>query len=92
MELGRLRREVTTVEPIGEPRKLLLHELASREVCGFDGCPSRMRAKQHMREQGFVLAHKPGSESPDPGHPVSVVGLTMGSGDSVSVTSEDVEG
>ena len=56
MELGRLRREVTAVEPIGEPRKLLLHELASREVCGFDGCPSRMRARQHIREQGLVPA------------------------------------
>ena len=54
MELGRLRREVTAVEPIGEERKLLLHELASREVCGFDGCPSRMRAREHMRERGFV--------------------------------------
>ena len=41
MELGRLRREVTAVEPLGEERKLLLHELAQREVCGFDGCPSR---------------------------------------------------
>ena len=55
MELGRLRREVTAVEPIGEPRKQLLHELAQREVCGFDGCPSRMRARQHMREQGFAV-------------------------------------
>jgi precorrin-2 dehydrogenase/sirohydrochlorin ferrochelatase len=54
MELGRLRREVTAVEPIGEPRKLLLHELAQREVCGFDGCPARMRARQHAREMGFV--------------------------------------
>ena len=35
MELGRLRREVTAVEPIGEPRKQLLHELAQREVCGL---------------------------------------------------------
>ena len=54
MELGRLRREVTAVEPVGEERKLLLHELASREVCGFDGCPSRMRAREHAREHGFV--------------------------------------
>jgi precorrin-2 dehydrogenase/sirohydrochlorin ferrochelatase len=53
MELGRLRREVTAVEPIGEPRKALLHELAQREVCGYDGCPSRMRARQHFREQRF---------------------------------------
>src|SRR6201994_3686601 len=54
MELGRLRREVTAVEPIGEPRKQLLHELAQREVCGFDQCPSRMRAREHAREHGFV--------------------------------------
>jgi precorrin-2 dehydrogenase/sirohydrochlorin ferrochelatase len=54
MELGRLRREVTAVEPLGEERRLLLHELASREVCGFDGCPSRMRAREHARELGFV--------------------------------------
>lgn len=52
-ELGRLRREVTAVEPIGEPRKLLLHELAQREVCGFDGCPARLRARQHAREHGY---------------------------------------
>jgi precorrin-2 dehydrogenase/sirohydrochlorin ferrochelatase len=50
MELGRLRREVTAVEPIGEPRKLLLHELAQREVCGFDACPARVRARQHAQE------------------------------------------
>ena len=54
MELGRLRREVTAVEPVGEERKLLLHELASREVCGFDGCPSRMRAREHARTLGFA--------------------------------------
>jgi precorrin-2 dehydrogenase/sirohydrochlorin ferrochelatase len=61
MELGRLRREVTAVEPVGEPRKALLHQLASREVCGFDGCPSRLHARQHMREQGFVV---PGTRNP----------------------------
>ncbi len=54
MELGRLRREVTAVEPIGEPRKQLLHELAQRDVCGYDGCPARMRARQHAREFGYV--------------------------------------
>lgn len=53
MELGRLRREVTAVEPIGEPRKALLHDLAQREVCGFDGCPARLHARQHAREHGF---------------------------------------
>lgn len=55
-ELGRLRREVTAVEPIGEPRKLLLHELAQRDVCGFDHCPSRARARQHAGQHGYVRA------------------------------------
>jgi precorrin-2 dehydrogenase / sirohydrochlorin ferrochelatase len=59
-ELGRLRREVTAVEPIGEPRKLLLHELAQREVCGFEECPSRKRARQHAREHGFLSEEEPG--------------------------------
>ncbi len=54
LELGRLRREVTAVEPIGEPRKSLLHELAQREVCGFDGCPARLHARQHARNHGFA--------------------------------------
>jgi precorrin-2 dehydrogenase/sirohydrochlorin ferrochelatase len=54
MELGRLRREVTAVEPIGEPRKQLLHELAQREVCGFGECPARARAREHAREFGYV--------------------------------------
>ena len=54
MELGRLRREVTAVEPIGEPRKALLHDLAQREVCGFDGCPARLHARQHARAHGYA--------------------------------------
>ena len=53
LELGRLRREVCVAEPIGDERKLLLHELAHREVCGLDECPSRLRARQHAREHGF---------------------------------------
>src|ERR1700761_3233669 len=54
LELGRVRREVTAVEPIGEPRKSLLHELAQREVCGFDQCPSRLRAREHARDLGLL--------------------------------------
>ena len=74
MELGRLRREVTAVEPIGEERKLLLHELAQRSVCGFEACPSRMRAREHMREHGFAVPHgaavEPTSQNRDVGHTV----------------------
>ena len=50
MELGRLRREVLGMEPLGEPRKLLLHQLAQREVCGAEACPSRAMARAHARE------------------------------------------
>ncbi len=46
-DLGNLRREVTQMEPLNEERKWLLHQLAQREVCGYDGCPSRVLARQH---------------------------------------------
>ncbi len=46
-DLGNLRREVTQMEPLNEERKLLLHQLALREVCGYEGCPSRTLARQH---------------------------------------------
>jgi len=49
-ELGRLRREVLQMEPLGEPRKQLLHLLAQREVCGAEACPSREMARAHARE------------------------------------------
>jgi precorrin-2 dehydrogenase/sirohydrochlorin ferrochelatase len=48
-DLGDLRREVLQLEPLNEERKLLLHQLASREVCGYDGCPSRVLARDHAR-------------------------------------------
>ena len=46
-ELGNLRREVLQLEPLNDERKHLLHNLASREVCGFDACPSRAYAREH---------------------------------------------
>ncbi len=49
-ELGRLRREVLQMEPLGEPRKQLLHLLAQREVCSADACPSRQIAHAHAHE------------------------------------------
>lgn len=48
-ELGNLRREVLQMEPLNEARKELLHQLASREVCGYDGCPSRTLAREHAK-------------------------------------------
>jgi precorrin-2 dehydrogenase/sirohydrochlorin ferrochelatase len=46
-DLGNLRREVTQQEPLNDERKWLLHQLAQREVCGYDACPSRVLARQH---------------------------------------------
>lgn len=46
-DLGNLRREVTQAEPLNEERRWLLHQLAQREVCGFDQCPSRLLAREH---------------------------------------------
>ncbi|WP_263376184.1 precorrin-2 dehydrogenase/sirohydrochlorin ferrochelatase family protein [Granulicella aggregans] len=48
-DLGNLRREVVHMEPLNEERKLLLHQLAQREVCGFDQCPSRVLAREHAK-------------------------------------------
>ena len=48
-ELGNLRREVLQMEPLSEARTELLHQLASREVCGYDACPSRTLAREHAR-------------------------------------------
>jgi precorrin-2 dehydrogenase / sirohydrochlorin ferrochelatase len=45
-ELGKLRREVLTMMPAGEPRKLLLHELAQRHVCDLENCHSRRLARE----------------------------------------------
>jgi siroheme synthase-like protein len=39
--LGALRREVLAAYPVGEERKLLLHQLAQRDVCESRECPAR---------------------------------------------------
>ena len=46
-ELGNLRREVLQMEPLNPARNELLHQLASREVCSYDQCPSRQMARRH---------------------------------------------
>jgi precorrin-2 dehydrogenase/sirohydrochlorin ferrochelatase len=54
-ELGNLRREVLQMEPLNQARKELLHQLASREVCGYDGCPSRTLAREHARTNPILV-------------------------------------
>lgn len=46
-DLGNLRREVLQAEPLNDERKWLLHQLAQRDVCGYDACPSRTMARDH---------------------------------------------
>jgi precorrin-2 dehydrogenase/sirohydrochlorin ferrochelatase len=48
-ELGNLRREVLQLEPLNDARKQLLHQLASRDVCSYDACPSRTLARRHAK-------------------------------------------
>ncbi len=57
-ELGNLRREVLQLEPLNEERKQVLHQLASRDVCAYDACPSRTLARHHARTNP-----KPAAES-----------------------------
>ncbi|MDR3745602.1 MAG: bifunctional precorrin-2 dehydrogenase/sirohydrochlorin ferrochelatase [Acidobacteriaceae bacterium] len=61
-ELGTLRREILQREPTNEARRELLHQLASRELCGFEGCPTRALARQHALNNPLPAASKP-SES-----------------------------
>jgi precorrin-2 dehydrogenase / sirohydrochlorin ferrochelatase len=58
-DLGNLRREVVAAEPLNDERKLLLHQLASREVCGFDQCPSRVLAREHARTNPIPSENEP---------------------------------
>jgi uroporphyrin-III C-methyltransferase/precorrin-2 dehydrogenase/sirohydrochlorin ferrochelatase len=44
-QLGQLRREVLEIHPRSEERKLLLHQLAQRELCSSAACPSRVLAR-----------------------------------------------
>jgi uroporphyrin-III C-methyltransferase/precorrin-2 dehydrogenase/sirohydrochlorin ferrochelatase len=49
--LGQLRREVLETHPRGEARRLLLHQLAERQVCESACCPSRRMALAPLNEK-----------------------------------------
>jgi precorrin-2 dehydrogenase/sirohydrochlorin ferrochelatase len=59
-DLGNLRREVLAAEPLNDKRKWLLHQLAQREVCGYDLCPSRTFAREHAKSNPI---HPPNPEA-----------------------------
>lgn len=55
-ELGNLRREVLQLEPLNDERRNLLHQLAQRDVCAYDACPSRALARHHARSNPRTTA------------------------------------
>lgn len=61
-ELGQLRREVLATHPQSEERKLLLHELAHRQICDSPACSTRqlIRATQGQRGKVFLVGAGPG--------------------------------
>jgi len=68
--LGELRREVLQIHSRGEERKLLLHQLAQRQVCDSEACPSRRLAlaplgKAPVDEDGKVWLVGAGPGDPD---------------------------
>jgi precorrin-2 dehydrogenase/sirohydrochlorin ferrochelatase len=64
-ELGNLRREILQREPANEARRELLHQLASRDICGFDGCPTRALARRHAQINPLQTNPLPAAETDD---------------------------
>ena len=68
--VGELRRKVLEIHPRGEERKALLHQLAQRQVCDSESCPTRRLAlaplgKVSMEEGGKVWLVGAGPGDPD---------------------------
>lgn len=69
--IGELRREVLSTHPRGEERRLLLHELAHRQVCESPDCSTKQLARAPMAkkagraEAGHVYLVGAGPGDPD---------------------------
>jgi uroporphyrin-III C-methyltransferase/precorrin-2 dehydrogenase/sirohydrochlorin ferrochelatase len=68
--LGNLRREVLATRPRGDSRKALLHQLAERQICDSEVCPSRqlahmLPATQHAAARGTVSLVGAGPGDPE---------------------------
>jgi uroporphyrin-III C-methyltransferase/precorrin-2 dehydrogenase/sirohydrochlorin ferrochelatase len=67
--LGDLRRQVLATQPRGEARKLLLHQLAHRQLCGSASCPSRQLALAPLEEKSEGATGKVYLVGAGPGDP-----------------------
>jgi len=57
-ELGNLRREILQREPSNDARREILHQLASRDLCGFEDCPTRALVRRHAHSNPKPDEHK----------------------------------
>jgi uroporphyrin-III C-methyltransferase/precorrin-2 dehydrogenase/sirohydrochlorin ferrochelatase len=67
-QLGELRREVLATHPRGEERRLLLHELAQRQICASALCSTRQLARTG-REAARAVAGQVALVGAGPGDP-----------------------
>jgi uroporphyrin-III C-methyltransferase/precorrin-2 dehydrogenase/sirohydrochlorin ferrochelatase len=61
--LGQLRRDVLATHPRSEDRKLLLHELAHRQICDSPACSARQlvcASQEEQRGKIFLVGAGPG--------------------------------
>jgi uroporphyrin-III C-methyltransferase/precorrin-2 dehydrogenase/sirohydrochlorin ferrochelatase len=60
-EVGALRREILATHPRSEARKLLLHELAHRQICDLPMCSTRQLARTQIESgKAYLVGAGPG--------------------------------